>query len=390
MKQNNPRTVLAIVALASMMSLVGAEALASPCGTIGMSSGVVTTSHALVPMAKLDGPTSKCVADIGKLLAGQSGLRTVTITIRASAKMRSGKQAQAALDGYTAALVAGGAPKGRVSGVIAAGDKGEVVITFTLRKSRGGIATITAASGNVSAGSSASASAKVSVGKQLPAGSWIITQANARALVALADGSQIRVNPNTAIHIGRLHLDAKMKRVVELDVKHGTVEATVSSAKKGSTFRIGSRFGTAGVRGTVFRFGLTDTKTSLATLRGSVELGSKNGKVVVGANQGSWVDATGKPATPVQLPSAPVIVGPSRGANIGSGLVWKAVKGAVSYTVEVARDAEFVLDVSAKQVPATTMQVDEGLAAGMWFWRVSAVGSNGAAGAWSSVYRFNK
>ena len=97
----------------------------------------------------------------------------------------------------------------------------------------------------------------------------------------------------------------------------------------------------------------------------------------------------GKTSPPTSLPEAPQIVSPQKGAlNADARFEWQPVAEAASYTVEIARDADFVVDLTSTTVSATTLSWPTPLAKGKWFWRVTGVDAKGFSGAPSKVYAF--
>ena len=60
-----------------------------------------------------------------------------------------------------------------------------------------------------------------------------------------------------------------------------------------------------------------------------------------------------------------------------------------AYRIEVARDADFVVEPREVNVAAvTTLSWPEALPRGKWFWRVTAVNAGGFMGPTSKVYAF--
>ena len=86
----------------------------------------------------------------------------------------------------------------------------------------------------------------------------------------------------------------------------------------------------------------------------------------------------------VPLPPAPAVVKPKDGPLKGA-LRWKGK--AEGYIVEVARDAEFVLEVQQVDLDGKRWKPPL-LESGTWFWRVTAVDEAGFMGASSKVYAF--
>ena len=158
----------------------------------------------------------------------------------------------------------------------------------------------------------------------------------------------------------------------------------------GSVFDIVTRTAVAGVRGTRFRVATTDgSVTRVETLQGKVELGAPKGKVDVAAGQGSQVDESGLPEPARKLLPAATVEEPTHGSVApGTQLTWRAVPGAATYRLEVARDAEFSTQTQQIRCNDARWPITGLDASRRWFWRVAAVDSAGFTGMTSKVYAF--
>jgi hypothetical protein len=67
---------------------------------------------------------------------------------------------------------------------------------------------------------------------------------------------------------------------------------------------------------------------------------------------------------------------------------WQATPDVGVYLVEVARDADFVVEPRTMNVTVTTLSWPEALPKGKWFWRVTGVNGDGFTGPSSKVYAF--
>ena len=90
------------------------------------------------------------------------------------------------------------------------------------------------------------------------------------------------------------------------------------------------------------------------------------------------------------LPQAPLVTAPLKGAlGADARLEWQPVTDAVSYVIEVARDADFLVEGRSQTVQAAnTLSWPEPLPRGKWFWRVTGVNGDGFNGPSSKVYAF--
>jgi hypothetical protein len=183
-------------------------------------------------------------------------------------------------------------------------------------------------------------------------------------------------------------------RQVKIEVLRGGIVADVRKAKETARFEASSRVAVASVRGTQFRFGVEDEGgAKLETIEGLVAVGSATDPNVkpieVPAGQGTTISKDGTPAPPHALPEAPKVVAPLKGPlGPDARLEWSAVEQAASYKVEVAKDADFVVELRTNTSSATSVSWPEPLSKGKWFWRVTATDSSGFSGAPSKVYAF--
>ncbi|MDP2342351.1 MAG: FecR family protein [Deltaproteobacteria bacterium] len=388
---------LPVALLFSLSSLSGASSAAEPCGSLELNDGAVKTGLTLSSSSS-SLEADACLRRIGAELQARGGLRSVTVTVRTGDAARADGSGDVVVKATIDKLVAAGLPRARVSGVVASGE-GDVRISFAERAGVASVGRIGALGGEVRVGASVAAAAVAAAGAPLPPESFVITGATGNALLELADRSQLRLHNNTVVHLKRLQLNDKLQRVVQLEVPQGAVDVVVAKGGEGSRFDIQTPWATAGVRGTVFRIVAAESPgeqsgsssaTRLETLEGAVELTGTKGSASsarVERGFGSRVDDKGTPSAPRPLPKAPVPTGPLKGESALS-LAWAAVDGAVGYRVELARDAELLIDATTSESKTTTTTTTT-LAAGDWYWRVSAVGPEGFVGASSQTFKFN-
>jgi hypothetical protein len=219
------------------------------------------------------------------------------------------------------------------------------------------------------------------------------TGPNARITIHLKDGSSIEVKPESLIKMASLSLPQGGERQVKIEVLSGGITADVRKATQGSRFEASSKVAVASVRGTQFRFGIDGEGARLETLEGVVAISSSNDPnskpVEVPAGKGTVVSAAGDVAPPSPLPEAPRLSAPLKGAlGPDSRLEWQATTGAATYKIELARDADFLVDAKSINAAEPTLSWPEPIPAGKWFWRVTAYDAQGFAGPSSKVYAF--
>lgn len=364
------------------------------CGGIALKEGVVNTARRLQVAARLPKGDLACATAVGRALKRRGGVRAVTVAVRLPDALRVGPLGEQVAAAYAKAVVAGGIPEARVSTVVPAAAHGEqntLAITFTERRGNKPVGRIDAAQGKVTAGRSEPTMKPVRTGDTLAAQTLVGTGRSSTSWVALADGSRVKLLPETLLRLGRMYLDDDLKRVVNLDLRGGKIEAEVKSGGKGANFQITSGAAVAGVRGTRFRMAGGDDGTRIETLEGNVALTSEGETVEVKAGFAAKAEPGKAPSQPTALLAPPKVTGPLKGAlAAGASLVWEGISGARSYRVEIARDAEFVfdargVDAAATSLPVATLQ----LAKGKWFWRVRGVDGDDFGGRSSKVYAFD-
>lgn len=379
--------------IVAFILLLATPAAAEPCGGIVMARGSVNLGQPLPMLRVLEGATGECAIAIAAKLTGMPALRTVTVAVRLPDAERLGGHALDLAKVWVAALVEGGVPASKLSAVAPAAATGEgpsIRIEYTEKKATQPVALAESVGGKVIAGGSLDALASIEGGAMLPAKSAVETGVGGRVTFGLADGSRLRLAERSLLVFGSLHLNDQMKRVVQLDLLRGSIEAHVSPGGTGSSFEVNTKTGVAGAKGTSFRVVANDEGTRVETLTGLVALTGPDQKAVeIGPGMRSQIDTDGKPSSPEEMLGEPQLRVPLQGDyQRGKKLKWAPIKGAAGYRVDVARDADFTLEGHVFETKAARQVVPAELAAGKWFWRVTSLESNGDAGMSSRIYAF--
>jgi len=123
--------------------------------------------------------------------------------------------------------------------------------------------------------------------------------------------------------------------------------------------------------------------TRFANYDGELGISSAGAEVLLKKNQGSIVPLNQKPTTPRKLLAGPLLHEPENGAELITGktaFTWSVVAGAESYLVEFAQDASFSRILKSEVVEGTIFPPPRDLSRGTFFWRVTAVASDGLPG----------
>ncbi len=385
------KSLLLVSILATGISTVAFAA--DPCGGLRMDGGTIKSGKLLPARADLAGADLACAKAVATALKERAQVRSITLAAKVPSDRRPDGTAIAAA--WTKQLVAAGIPDARISSIVptsAPGTPAELTITFREPTPRP-VALVQAVTGKVNSGQEAGKLGPVANGTQLIQGDIVATEKGAVARLALADGSFVSLLPDSMIKLGRIELTADLKRAVRLDLMKGRVEAIAEPKGTGSSFDIVTKTAIAGVRGTRFRVGeMPSGSTGVETLDGKVELKSEvveKQTVFVEAGKAAEVDHKGAATPPRPLLPGATIAAPLLGeVDRTVSLRWQPVPGTVSYRVEIGADGELATQLQVFTTTSPSLPMPKELAAGHWFWRVSAVDSGDVVGLPSRTYSF--
>ncbi len=366
-----------------------------PCGGLELRDGQVVTGLPLATDVPMNENTRTCLQAIGKALRELEGLRAVTVALRLPAKQRSAADKRGLAAAATDLLAGAGLPRWRLSHVVPLtrnDEKAALLIAYSAKPAGRPVASVSELGGIVHRQRGQRQWQLARRGTLLRAGDRLRTGNHSFAVVSLADGSTLGLRPATAIRLGRIAIDAQLRRQVRIELLRGNLTSTVAPSGTGANFDIVTRVATAGVRGTVFRVDQNPAsegapRTRLETLSGKVELAGSKGKVMVPAGTGSMVRADGRPSKPRKLLTGARPAAPLKGrVPPGVTLRWHPLKGAATWRVELARDADFTRSSRSLATTRLAMVLPADLAAGKWFWRLTPIDADGFVGMPSRIY----
>ena len=125
-----------------------------------------------------------------------------------------------------------------------------------------------------------------------------------------------------------------------------------------------------------------DGATQLMVYRGTTEVQAAGSRVVLAAGTGAVVPPRGRPSPPQPLLAAPALLEPAAGASTNAAALrfrWGAVAGAAAYTFELCRDAQCG-ELVRRAVGLRETVRAEAVAAGDYYWRVTATSGLGLDG----------
>lgn len=374
-----------------------ASAADDHCGGLKLEAGVIRLGATVTEAWAKSADGKSCFAEVVKEIERYRLVRAVTVAALVSDADRASGKGLASAKAIAQALVDAGMPKNRVFGLAPAPQRSDqlgISLRYVERAPDEVVARIAAASGAAFLGADEASSKSVEPGMPVLVNELVKTGPNAKVVIHLKDGSGVEVKPESLVKLAVLSIPEGGDRQVKIEVLRGGIVADVRKAKEGARFEASSRVAVASVRGTQFRYGVEDEGGArLETIEGLVAVSSAIDPtakpVEVGAGQGTMVSKDGVPGAPHALPEAPRVLGPLKGPlGADARLDWSPVESAATYRVEVARDADFVVELGVTTVTASTLSWPEPLAKGKWFWRVTAIDSAGFLGAPSKVYAF--
>ncbi|MCL2872028.1 MAG: FecR domain-containing protein [Betaproteobacteria bacterium] len=227
-------------------------------------------------------------------------------------------------------------------------------------------------------------------GQQLVAGTVIEVAVDSFVTLQMDDGSILVVEPNTRARLDELRQLSTGSQRSSVYIDRGRVNVKAApQTKPGARFEITTPSATTAVRGTQFRVGEGQDKSTVVEVNGGrVHVAaSKTGKrkkdagVTVPAGEGSIVAAGAAAASaPIPLLPAPDLSGLSeKYTQTVLEIVFPPVADAAAYRVTVARDAGFD-DVVATDENAQPQFKIAGLPDGKYYLRARAVSASGLHG----------
>ena len=220
------------------------------------------------------------------------------------------------------------------------------------------------------------------VGARAGAASAFVTGADGQVTLRLADGSEIRLQPNTSARITELKRNpASGARAVMIGLDKGRLETDVTPGKgDNSRFTVQTPSAALGVRGTSFRAAAQDNSASTEVLDGRVQAAVGAQAVDVSQGFGTKADVGQAPLPPVPLLPAPGLAPLAALVDTDTPeLNFAAVVGAARYRSMVAEDARFerLVFEGVRTAPEVTTSA---LRDGAYFFRARAIDAQGLEG----------
>jgi hypothetical protein len=226
------------------------------------------------------------------------------------------------------------------------------------------------------------------------------TGSGATAEIALADGGQINVRPDSLMTIVESSQNpVSREQRTALAIQSG--EASFQTAARGvpgSTTISTPTVKATAARDTAGNIQVAESgETGLRIFKGQGAAETRTGqKIALGANQAVRVDATGAAGPTLSLPDVPQLTAPPNQTeiaykNLADGLtllMWNQVGGATGYRVMVDFGPSFARPLYDRKVARATQMELRALDAGSYYWKVASVGPEGTESAFSDLWRF--
>jgi len=228
---------------------------------------------------------------------------------------------------------------------------------------------------------------------RLEAGDRVRTFSNSRAEITFDEGNILRVKPDSLIVIGDLTENVRTKvRKTSVKLLVSSIEADIKkSVVKGSQFRVEMPTAVADIEKARFSVDINEDKQSrVQVFEGRVGIDTGTERVELDERKTIMISALKKLTKPENILPAPVLKSPRPLQRFFTSAQWLplecgwgAVKGARSYTLQVATDRYFDKIVFSKSsIKETTFLVPE-LGGNVFFVRVAAIDSKRREGDYS-------
>jgi len=258
------------------------------------------------------------------------------------------------------------------------------------------VARLTGVEGNVKVKANArEAWENARLSDQLHVGDVVQTETRAGAQISFNSGSVVAVRPDSLVYIG----GSAESSTAAWRVQSGRVNFSVGDE---TTEIVTPTVRTTASQNTSGNIDVTDAgDTGVKIFRGQAEVETTQGqRITLAENQAVQVDAAGRAGDTLDLPPPPTLIAPAAKARLplvappgtSATLSWSPVQNGATYRVAIdynVTQANMLLSAALDEPGIATTSHDlEGLNAGRYFWRVSAVNKDGLEGAFSRVSFF--
>ncbi len=255
-------------------------------------------------------------------------------------------------------------------------------VPANLLRSTPGQATLKVVHGNVRWRETSGPWQSATQGQRLSVGSEVQTDDQANAVLELANGTRLGLNPGSILVLDTISLygDGLMADT-RLRLQQGQAEITDNPARRAQqNLRVLTPSAQAVVRGTVFRVGVQTNLTREETLSGVVDVGAGGRTVSVAQMQGTVARAGEPPLAPRALLAAPDVSAlPQRLEQLPLRFALPAAPGVVARWGQISPDESFDVILAEKASQSAFLSVPD-LPNGDYILRVRHVDDLGLQG----------
>ncbi|MGC8702915.1 MAG: FecR domain-containing protein [Thiomonas sp.] len=219
-------------------------------------------------------------------------------------------------------------------------------------------------------------------GQALAAGAQVQVPEGGSAVIELANGTRLALQPGSLLSLDTLSLYADgLMADTRLRLQHGQVDIRDNPKRlPNQNLRILTPSAQAVVRGTQFRVSAAAEVTREETLAGAVDLQAQGAQVRVGAEMGSLARAGQPPLPPVRLLAAPDVSAlPTRFEQLPLSFPLPAQTGATSWFGQVLAENDAAHVLLQKTTSGKVLNFAD-LPNGRYVLRLRAVDANGLQG----------
>ncbi|MCB1035616.1 MAG: TonB-dependent receptor, partial [Acidobacteria bacterium] len=230
----------------------------------------------------------------------------------------------------------------------------------------------------------------------LATGDAVRTHGSASVEMLFADASQLLLSEDSLVFLYDHQQEQRRRRsrqapAVEIEVIEGQADLKNHHLPKKNDEGLEIVLGPARIRTLPDRKGSLETRarrtpgraSQVMVYRGAGEIAAAGAVLRLEEGRGAVIPASGKPSPPELLLPPPSVSSPAAGSSLETAapqFLWQPVEGAAAYTFEICLDADCARLLEKVTDLEATSHRAERLAAGIYYWRVTAVAASGLDG----------
>lgn len=221
----------------------------------------------------------------------------------------------------------------------------------------------------------------------------IRTLSDSRARIAFIDESMLNLEANALAVIGMMR-ENRVRKSLQTDVTvlKGDVTLLMASLGQKNQFNLNAPGVQTDIRSRKFRASRdVDNITRISNYDGEIDVKAKGRKVVVKKNQGVKIKPGQQPGNPQKLLPPPQLTAPAAHQSLlkpNVHFVWKAVKDAQAYKLEISAKRNFEELIHAEAVTSDHFQW-QAPHRGVYYVRMYTIDNEGLAGPYAPVLSFS-